>query len=310
MDISALYTQIAVMFLLIGVGAVCYKYKLVTDTGSGQMSALLINFAAPAIIIHSFCRAFDRAMLGKLIISFVLSLVLLGISIGIAALVFHKDTADYADKRMCVIFSNNGFMALPLLQALYGDDGVFIGSINIVATNIVIWTFGVWLLTRAGNRGKVRLSWQKILLNPGTIGFFIGLAIFLTSTNLPAVLDEPITFLGNLNTPLAMIVLGVYLAQSNLLDIMKDRSVYLVCLLRLLVIPLITIALMWILRVNSDIANVLIISIATPCAVASSMFAQLYGTNYRYSSRLIAFSTQLSAVTMPVMLSLCALFAV
>ena len=115
MDISALYTQIAVMFLLIGVGAVCYKYKLVTDTGSGQMSALLINFAAPAIIIHSFCRAFDRAMLGKLIISFALSLVLLGISIGIAALVFHKDTADYADKRMCVIFSNNGFMALPLL---------------------------------------------------------------------------------------------------------------------------------------------------------------------------------------------------
>ena len=184
MDISALYTQIAVMFLLIGVGAVCYKYKLVTDTGSGQMSALLINFAAPAIIIHSFCRAFDRAMLGKLIISFVLSLVLLGISIGIAALVFHKDTTDYADKRMCVIFSNNGFMALPLLQALYGDDGVFIGSINIVATNIVIWTFGVWLLTRAGNRGKVRPSWQKILLNPGTIGFFIGLAIFLTSTNL------------------------------------------------------------------------------------------------------------------------------
>lgn len=118
MDISALYTQIVVMFLLIGVGAICYKYKLVTDTGSGQMSALLINFAAPAIIIHSFCRAFDRAMLGKLIISFVLSLVLLGISIGIAALVFHKDTADYADKRMCVIFSNNWFYGIALIAGV------------------------------------------------------------------------------------------------------------------------------------------------------------------------------------------------
>lgn len=310
MDISALYTQIIVMFLLIGVGAICYKYKLVTDAGSGQMSALLINFAGPAIIIHSFCREFDREMLGKLIVSFILSMLLLAISIGIATLVFRKDSPDYADKRMCVIFSNNGFMALPLLQALYGDDGVFIGSINIVATNIVIWTFGVWLLTRAGNRGKVRLSWQKILLNPGTIGFFIGLAIFLTSTTLPAVLDEPITFLGNLNTPLAMIVLGVYLAQSNLLDILKDRSMYLVCLFRLLVIPFLTILIMWILSIDSDVANVLIISIATPCAVASSMFAQLYGTNYRYSGRMIAFSTLLSAITMPMMLSLCALFAV
>lgn len=310
MDISALYTQIIVMFLLIGVGAVCYKYKLVTDTGSGQMSALLINFAAPAIIIHSFCREFDRDMLGKLIVAFVLSLLLLVISIGIATLVFRKDSADYADKRMCVIFSNNGFMALPLLQALYGDDGVFIGSINIVATNIVIWTFGVWLLTRAGNRGKIRLSWQKILLNPGTIGFFIGLAIFLTSTTLPAVLDEPITFLGNLNTPLAMIVLGIYLAQSNLIDIVKDRSMYLVCLFRLLVIPFLTILIMQILHIDSDVAHVLIISIATPCAVAASMFAQLYGTNYRYSSRMIAFSTLLSAITMPMMLSLCAYFAV
>ena len=83
MDISALYTQIVVMFLLIGVGAICYKYKLVTDAGSGQMSALLINFAAPAIIIHSFCREFDRDMLGKLIVAFVLSLLLLVISIGI-----------------------------------------------------------------------------------------------------------------------------------------------------------------------------------------------------------------------------------
>ncbi len=310
MDISALYTQIIVMFLLIGVGAVCYKYKLVTDTGSGQMSALLINFAAPAIIIHSFCREFDRDMLGKLIVAFVLSLLLLVISIGIATLVFRKDSADYADKRMCVIFSNNGFMALPLLQALYGDDGVFIGSINIVATNIVIWTFGIWLLTRAGNRGKIRLSWQKILLNPGTIGFFIGLAIFLTSTTLPAVLDEPITFLGNLNTPLAMIVLGIYLAQSNLIDIVKDRSMYLVYLFRLLVIPFLTILIMQILHIDSDVAHVLIISIATPCAVAASMFAQLYGTNYRYSSRMIAFSTLLSAITMPMMLSLCAYFAV
>ena len=107
-----------------------------------------------------------------------------------------------------------------------------------------------------------------------------------------------------------MIVLGIYLAQSNLIDIVKDRSMYLVCLFRLLVIPFLTILIMQILHIDSDVANVLIISIATPCAVASSMFAQLYGTNYRYSSRMIAFSTLLSAITMPMMLSLCAYFAV
>ena len=119
------------MFLLMGVGAICYKRGIITDEGSGQMSTLIMTFVAPCVIIHSFCRPFDPAMLSKLITSFAMSVLLLAVSIGLATLVFHKGTPDYADKRMCVIFSNNGFMALPLLQALYGDDGVFLSLIHI-----------------------------------------------------------------------------------------------------------------------------------------------------------------------------------
>lgn len=302
MNMSSLYTQIIVMFLLICVGAVCYQRKIITDNGSAQMSSLLMTFVAPCVIIHSFCRPFDPAMFGKLAESFIASIVLLLISIALATLFFRKDTPNYADKRMCVIFSNNGFMALPLLQALYGDDGVFIGSINIVATNILLWTFGVWLLTRASGQTSNGVNWQKIVCNPGIIGFLIGLIIFLGSFQLPTALESAISFMGDLNTPLAMIVLGVYLAQSNLLDIIKDRSMYFVSLCRLIMIPLIAIFLVAFLPFDRSVANILIVSIATPCAVASSMFAQMFGTNYRYSSRIIAFSTLLSAISMPLML--------
>lgn len=291
------------MFLLMGVGAICYRRGIVTEEGSGQMSTLIMTFVAPCVIIHSFCRSFDPAMLNKLILSFGLSVLLLAVSIALTTLVFRKGSADYADKRLCVIFSNNGFMALPLLQALYGDDGVFIGSINIVATNILIWTYGVWLLSRASGRAS-GVNWRKIVLNPGTIGFFIGLAIFLTSFQLPEILGSTVSFLADLNTPLAMIVLGVYLAQSNLKEILRDRSMYLVALFRLAAIPLLGIALLLLLPFDRSVCSVLIISISMPCAVASSMFAQMYGTNYRYSSRIIAFSTLLSAATMPLVLSL------
>ncbi len=291
------------MFLLMGVGAICYRRGIVTEEGSGQMSTLIMTFVAPCVIIHSFCRSFDPAMLNKLILSFGLSVLLLAVSIALATLVFRKGSADYADKRLCVIFSNNGFMALPLLQALYGDDGVFIGSINIVATNILIWTYGVWLLSRASGRAS-SVNWRKIVLNPGTIGFFIGLAIFLTSFQLPEILGSTVSFLADLNTPLAMIVLGVYLAQSNLRESLRDRSMYLVALFRLAAIPLLGIALLLLLPFDRSVCSVLIISISMPCAVASSMFAQMYGTNYRYSSRIIAFSTLLSAATMPLVLSL------
>lgn len=304
MDISILYTQIAVMFLLIVVGAICYRRGIITEDGSSQLSTLIMTFVAPCIIIHSFCRAFDPTMFGRLLLSFGISALLLVVSIILATLLFRKNTPDYADKRMCVIFSNNGFMALPLLQALYGDDGVFIGSINIVATNILLWTFGVWLLSRASGRQAGGINWRKIVLNPGTVGFYIGLAIFLTSFQLPSVIDQTVSFLADMNTPLAMIVLGVYLAQSNIRELVRDRSMYLVCLTRLVVIPLTAIALLYVLPVDRSVAGVLIVSIATPCAVASSMFAQMYGTNYRYASRIIAFSTLLSAVSLPAMLSL------
>lgn len=169
------------MFLLMGVGAICYKRGIITDEGSGQMSTLIMTFVAPCVIIHSFCRAFDPAMLGKLITSFAMSVLLLAVSIGLTTLVFRKGTPDYADKRMCVIFSNNGFMALPLLQALYGDDGVFIGSINIVATNILIWTYGVWLLSRASGRASGGVNWRKILFNPGRRGCLQNLIVIGTA---------------------------------------------------------------------------------------------------------------------------------
>lgn len=308
MNISALYTQIVVMFLLIGIGVICYKRNMITDEGSAQMSSVLMTFVMPCIIIHSFCREFDPAMMGKLIQAFLLSVLLLVASLILSVLVFPKNSPDYADKRMCTIFSNNGFMAIPLLQALYGEDSIFIGSINIVVTNIFLWTVGVWMLSRASGRSSGAWNWRKILLNPGTIGLAVGLIIFVTSFQLPTVVNDAILFLSDLNTPLAMIVLGVYLAQSNLLQALKSRSIYLVSLCRLLIIPLITIAAAALLPFDSDVSQVLLVSIATPCAVANSMFAQMFGTNYRYSSQIIAFSTVISAVSLPIILSFGQLF--
>lgn len=308
MDIATLYTQIIVMFLLMGVGAICYRRGMITDAGSAQMSSLITTFVMPAIIIDSFRREFDPAMFGKLIAAFALSAVLLAVSIALATLLFRSGTPDYADKRMCMIFCNNGFMALPLLQALFGEDGMFIGSINIVATNILLWTYGIRLLSRASAQPQEQAqragSWKKVFFNPGTIGLYIGLAIFLTSFQLPPVIGNTIGFLADLNTPLAMIILGVYLAQSNIMQLVKDRTIYFISACRLLIVPLLSIALLCVLPFDRSVASVLIVSISTPCAVVSSMFAQIYGTNYRYSSRIIAFSTLLSALTMPLMLIL------
>lgn len=296
------------MFLLMGIGAVCYRRGIITDRGSKDISALLINIVTPCLIIQSFQREYDPAVLRQLIQAIILSVAVTMIAVVLAALAFRKGTADYADRRMCIVFPNNGFMALPLLQALCGGDGVFLGSVYIVVTNLFLWTYGVRTLCTAS--GKTENSrWYKMFLNPATIGFAVGLLIFVTSFGLPAVIGTPIDYLAALNTPLAMIVLGVYLAQSQLLDIIRDRTIYAVSLIRLAVIPLLALALLLFLPWSPLVSQVMIVSAATPCAIVASMFAQQFGTNYRYSSRIIAFSTLLSAVTMPLVLSLYSLLA-
>jgi hypothetical protein len=308
LNLFILYTQILIMFLLMGVGAFCYRRGIITDAGSKDLSALLINIVAPCLIIQSFQREYDPAMFGRLVQALLLSALMTICAIVIAAVFFRKNQSDYADRRMCVVFPNNGFMALPLLQALCGSDGVFVGSVYIVITNIFLWTYGVHTLCSASGKHGGKVNWKKIFFNPGTVGFYIGLLTFLTSFQFPSIIGTPIEYLSALNTPLAMIVLGVYLAQSQLLDILRDRSTYLVCLFRLLLIPMLCIVVALLLPWDSLVSQVMVISTATPCAIASSMFAQQFGTNYRYSSRIIAFSTLLSAISMPCILSLYNLF--
>lgn len=308
LNLFILYTQIIIMFLLMGLGAICYRRGIITDQGSKDLSSLLINIIAPCLIIHSFQRDYDPAMFGQLIQASLLAIVMTVCAILIAAIAFRKNRADYADRRMCVVFPNNGFMALPLLQALCGNDGVFVGSVYIVITNIFLWTYGVHTLCSASGQNGGKVNWQKIFFNPGTVGFYIGLLTFLLSFQLPSVIGTPIEYLSALNTPLAMLVLGVYLAQSQLLDILRDRSTYLVCAIRLLLVPVLSIAVTLLLPWDPQVSKIMIISVSTPCAIASSMFAQQFGTNYRYSSRIIAFSTLLSAVSMPLILSLYNLF--
>ena len=303
MDIQILYSQIIIMFLLMAIGAAAYRVGIVTSAGSSEFSGLLMKIVAPCVIINAFLREYDSTMLSWLLQSLILSLALFVLSAVVVAVLFSKKQENWADKQMCAMFTNNGFMALPLLQALFGDDGVFIGSIAIVAMNFMLWTYGVMLLSSATKTAQ-KIDLKKILLNPGTVGFCIGVVLFVVSPPLPAVFTETIGFVSDLNTPLAMMVLGVYLAQSDLLTTLRDRAVYAVCAARLLLLPLLCMAVMLVLPLDPAVERVIMVSMATPCAVASSMFAQMFGTNHLYASRIIAFSTLLSAISMPLVLSL------
>ena len=134
--------------------------------------------------------------------------------------------------RFATIFSNAGFMGLPLVEGIVGDKGVIYGSFFIVVFNLICWTYGFRMMS-----GGQKMSWKVLLLNPGIIGLIFGLPIYFLKIPIPAVLAEPVGFFADLNTPLAMLVIGSYVAKVDLHSFISDLAVYKMAALRLVAAP-------------------------------------------------------------------------
>ena len=158
-------TQVLELFILIAVGYLCGKTKILNDKTAKSITDIVLYIVCPCVIIKNFIRPFDHAMLGKLLITAGAALAIHIVSIVIAMLVFrHKQPERSRVYRFAVIFSNCGYMSLPMQEAILGSDGVFFGAVYIVIFNVVMWTFGVWL--SSGN--KKDLSVKKSLSIPAS----------------------------------------------------------------------------------------------------------------------------------------------
>lgn len=196
-SVQTIVTQIFIMFLLMFVGHLLYRRRVIDDQGSKQISSLLLNIVTPAVLISAYQRPFDRGEAKLLLTAFLFAIATYLIPLALSRLLYGRSKKLYArDAQMCIIFSNNGFMAIPLLQALLGSTGVFLGSASIVTGTVIAWTYGARMLS-----GKGRINVKKILLNPGTLALLGGLLLFISPWKLPAPLFQAVNYLGSLNTP-------------------------------------------------------------------------------------------------------------
>lgn len=196
--------------------------------------------------------------------------------------------------------TNNGFMGLPLLNAMFGADGVFYGSAHIAAMATVLWTYAIHELS--GGRERVRI--RQVFFNPAMLGFLFGLALFCSPVKLPGLLYDGLDMIANLNTPLAMMALGCYMAQLNLRQCFADKWVWHVSAVRLLLIPAICMVILLFVPLDNVAKLTLMTGCAVPSALAAAMFGELYHTDYLLSTRAIVLNTLLSAVTLPLIVAI------
>ena len=306
--------QVAVLFVLMGFGAAMRKAGFFKDGAIDGIVNVLILVVTPCLIIDVFQRPFDPSMLKGLGIAFAIAVLAHAAVILIArCAVRHADENVQRPLRLAAVFSNAGFMGIPLEQAVLGNEGVFYGIVYVVVFNLFIWSWGLRTMCAAekgergiGKREEGTGNRVKMIVNPGTVGLALGAPLFFCSVKLPDVLGVPVHHMANLNTPLAMIVIGYCLAGARFGRVLRMGSVYVATAIRLVLYPLLMIAALYPLRASLDrnLMLAMVIAASAPVAAMVSMFATKYRRDVDVSVAVVSGSTLLSVLTMPVVIAL------
>lgn len=293
--------QVLHLFLIVAVGYVLGRIRLIDHPASVGMSNLVMYVVSPCMLVVAFQRPLEAAAFRNFCIALAVAAVIHLVNIAAAqTLVRDQELPRRQALRFSTVFSNSGFMAYPLQTALLGSIGVFYGSAYVLIFNIAAWTYGLWLM--GGKSGK--LSWRPLILNPGILGVAIAMTLYLLQITLPEVLLTPVTWLSDLNTPLPMVILGYQLSQADLREALRHGSMWVATALRLLILPALTLVLCLVIRLDTPVLIATVVASSAPSAAILTMFAAKFGRDTALTSSIVAVQTLFSVLTMPLIVGL------
>lgn len=293
--------QVIILFIMIGIGFVCGKTKFLADTAVTGMTDFVLYIVTPCVMIQAFQRHFDAALAGIFAQAVFFAVITTVIAWLLSRFTLHDpDNSRESVYRFSAIFSNCGFMALPLENALLGPDGLFFGAAYLAVFNLTTWTLGLYMMSH----NRKLLSVKKLLTNPGILGVAAGLLLFFTSTALPEVLEAPVEYMAALNTPIPMVVIGYHLSHAKLASIFRDFRSWLAMAERLIIIPVIGLAVGLLMGMDPTAFVACMVALCAPTAAVCTMFSVIYAQDSELSVSLVSMSTLLSIVTMPLIIVL------
>ncbi len=296
---TVILQQAFVMLILILVGAGCFRFSLLSKDTVSEISGLVLKVINPIVILLSFQRELKAELVANLGWTFLLSALSYALAMLIAYLAIPKRAGRETDiERFSCIYSNCGFMGIPLVQAMFGSEGVFYLTAFLCLFNLLAWTHGVMQIS--GQRSL--RSVVKVLRSPAIIAIVLGLVMFFLQITIPALLADTLSMIGELNTPLAMFVAGATIAQTDLLGVLKKPRVYWISLLKLLVIPLALVLVFLAFPLDKTMEMTVLAATAAPAAAMCTMQCLNYKKNAAYASELFGITTLFSIGTMPLMM--------
>lgn len=304
MGFMNIFNQIIILFLLMIVGYGSQKLDIIKEELYKGLSHLVFQVALPALIIKSMQYSFSKEMLLTSFKMILLSLVVHGIAFLVSCFVpkllgVKGSEADVI--QFILIFSNVGYMGYPVLNAVYGEQGVFYGALFNIPFNLLLWTLGYGIMTRHSSGGKEKVPIKKVLLNPGVFSVIIGFVLFLFSIKLPTVLYGTLHYLGEMTVPLSMLVIGAMLAELPLKEIFNEGKLIVVSSFRLIIIPLVVMGILWMMGLRGITLGVPVIIAGMPAAANTAIFGNMFNTAPYLASKGVFITTLFSIISIPLL---------
>lgn len=303
MDMTQILEKMIMLFLILGIGFFAGKTGMIDERANKVLSMMVADIAAPCLVLHSSFIESETVTKGNAILALVLStaiyfaLMLLAKAVPPLLGIRGKDKGVI---EYMVVFSNNGFMGFPVIQAVFGDEALIYASVINLSMNVLVFSYGSYLMAKSGSGEGHRRS-VKELLNPGILSALLALLFYLLGVRLPDVFVMTFDTVGGMTTPLAMIVIGASLSSVSMKETFRDFRVYVFSAIRLMLLPFLAWLVMSRFLDNWLLLGVLVVITGMPCATMSVIQAGQEGANATLASRYVFVTTLLSMATVPAM---------
>lgn len=306
--LNVVITSVVILFILIFLGFFIGKREVIRKDCIPDLSRFVVSVTMPVTIFCSMVQQEGRDLLGQIwqimLMAFIFHIAtwLLGMLIVKALHIPERERGIWIFNFM---FSNNGFMGFPLALSIFGNTGLFLMAAANVVSNLLIFSVGLKMVTKY-YPVKEKISLKKMLVNNINISVVIGFIFYLAQIHLPDSAMKLLDYISNITAGLSMIVVGLSLSRMNLKEVFQNRKMFLMVVFRLLIIPLLVIAVFKVLpiQVPQMLYVIVLLMAALPSASAQTMLTEQYGTNTQDAGRAVFLTTLFSVVTIPVVMAI------
>lgn len=303
MEFSAITESVFSLFIIILVGVYGSKKKIITPEVNKGLTDILIKLALPFMIVSSFMFTYDDTIKSNVLNTFFYSIIayaLMAVLSYIILIPVKKDKKTVL--HFANVFVNTGYVGFPVLNSVFGYEGVIYGSIFNVFFVILVWTYGIMLYKGKLEKGYLKKEIISLLFNPSIIAVIIGIILMVFDIEIKGALLTSIKSIGNITGPLSMFIIGVILSNVKIKQHLKDWTVYYGIAIKLIIIPIIIYLLSLIVGDSTKAVYSVIIMTAMPASAMTSILAESYDKEKEFAAIIVSATTLMSLITVPILI--------